>query len=366
MTPEFKAGARVSPEAFSSDGSRVIGSSIAVFAGTEGYGEVAEAIYESVRSGTDWVTSAISPPASLFPAQKLLDFNPDLDRGLWVAHRASQSINAEDLYIREPDGAFVEVGPIVPSYATEGPAAGSSPLLNEYAVTVYAGASSDLSHVFFQIRGEGPLWTGDTTAHNGQLSLYEYVGTGNAEPMLVGVNNEGHLISDCGTSLGLELPGIHNADTYNAISADGETAFFTALNAGECGAEHAPAVNEVYARVGVGAGARTVAISEPSLADCEACQTSERAAAEFAGASRDGSRVFFTTSQELLKGATGENLYEYDFHNRPGHKIIRISTGSATPEVQGVMRVSEDGSHVYFVAGGVLTSGPNGEGDEPV
>jgi hypothetical protein len=370
VTPEFKAGARMSPQAFSSDGARVIGASIAVFAGAEGYGLPAEAVYESVRSGTGWVTSSISPSSSEYPAQRFLDFNPDLDRGLWVAHLPSQSLNAEDLYIREPGGTepggeFVKVGPIVPPYATEGPAGGSSPLLNETAETVYAGASLDLSHVYFQIRGEGPLWPGDTTAHNnGQLSLYEYVGTGNTTPSLVGVDNEGRLISDCGTSLGSEIPpGNDNADTYNAISADGETVFFTALNAGECGAEHAPEVNEVYARV---SRAQTVAISEPSFVDCEACKTTGRAPAEFAGASRDGSKVFFTTSQELLKGATGENLYEYDFHNRPGHKIMRVSAGSATSEVQSVMRVSEDGSHVYFVAGGVLTSGPNGEGGEPV
>src|SRR5205085_11692233 len=35
------------------------------------------------------------------------------------------------------------------------------------------------------------------------------------------------------------------------------------------------------------------------------------------------------------------------------------------PEVQGVLRVSESGSHVYFVAGGKLT-GPNPQGNEPV
>jgi hypothetical protein len=34
--------------------------------------------------------------------------------------------------------------------------------------------------------------------------------------------------------------------------------------------------------------------------------------------------------------------------------------------VQGVARVSGDGSHVYFVAEGVLTEGPNTEGREPV
>jgi len=119
----------------------------------------------------------------------------------------------------------------------------------------------------------------------------------------------------------------------------------------------------VYARVGQ---THTVAISEPSSADCEACQiTGERAAAEFMGASQDGSKALFLTTQELFKGATGANLYEYDVHDRPGHKLIRVSVGSGDPEVQGVARVSEDGSHVYFVAKGALTAGPNAEGGEP-
>ena len=63
------------------------------------------------------------------------------------------------------------------------------------------------------------------------------------------------------------------------------------------------------------------------------------------------------------------NLYEYDFDNPSGEKVVRVSSGapgheSLDPEVQGVARVSEDGSHVYFVAKAALT-GANGEGNAP-
>ncbi len=74
------------------------------------------------------------------------------------------------------------------------------------------------------------------------------------------------------------------------------------------------------------------------------------------------------TTQPLLNSDNDEtaDLYEYDF-NAPAHeKIIRVSAGGVgdpTPGsaalVQGVARVSEDGSHIYFVARGVLTSTPN-------
>ncbi len=85
----------------------------------------------------------------------------------------------------------------------------------------------------------------------------------------------------------------------------------------------------------------------------------------FQGASEDGSKAFFLTEQELFAGARGMNLYEYDFDDPLHEKLVRVSTGSEEPEVQGVARVSEDGTHVYFVAKGVL-SGRNAEGREPV
>jgi len=71
----------------------------------------------------------------------------------------------------------------------------------------------------------------------------------------------------------------------------------------------------------------------------------------FQGASEDGSKVFFLSSQDLLKGAEGQNLYEYDFDAKKGMRMVLVA-----PTVSGVTRVSEDGSHVYFVARGVLTS----------
>ena len=95
---------------------------------------------------------------------------------------------------------------------------------------------------------------------------------------------------------------------------------------------------------------------------CLECNTTVKAPAEFSGASEDGSKVFFLTEQELFSGDTTKNLYEYDFDNRDERKIVRVSGGSETPEVQGVARVSENGSHVYFVAKGVLTTEPRGGG----
>jgi hypothetical protein len=372
VSPAFKAGGRQEILAIAGDGSRTIGDSIGIYGGATGDSFVSR--YESVRSVTGWATSAINPPSSSYPAQEYFDASADLTRTLWVARHPSQSTNAEDLYRREANGSLVQIGPIVPPTLTVGPAAGAVQTFGFFPVLNYAGASDDLSHVYFQIRGEEggggpPLWPGDTTVHQGSAySLYEYAGTANIEPRLVGVSNQGlvadisesNLISGCGTALGsIEGGESYGADVYNAVSGDGETVFFTAS---ACGG--APEVDEIYARLG---GAETVAISEPIHADCEACQTAAKAPAEFQGASRDGSVVFFLTEGELLPENPGLNLYEYDFNASNQHErvtsVSHLDSGAAA-EVKGVARVSEDGSHVYFVAGGVL-AGANAEGNSP-
>ena len=99
-----------------------------------------------------------------------------------------------------------------------------------------------------------------------------------------------------------------------------------------------------------------------------------------------GSKVFFTSTQQLTDGASedsspsdsameghcasttgpnGCNLYQYDLANPSGHNLTAVSAGDASglgPRVQGVVAVSADGSHVYFVAAGTLTPQANSLG----
>jgi hypothetical protein len=351
VSPPFKGGQRVGMLATAASGSQVIVESFGTFGGANGDSQNGEA-YELSRGSTGWTASAIGAPASRFSTETLLDGSALLDKTVWATREPAQSIYAKDIYLREPDGLFKKVGSMVPPGAEPGPAAGGyGQFLGGYS---YAGASSDLSHLLLSISGFSALWPGDTTEHTTTTSLYEYAGTENTAPQLVGLSNESRLISNCGTVLGLE-----EQDTYNAISTNGRTVFFTALghNAGGCEASAtAPEVSELYARV---AETETVPISEPSPTQCAECNTAVRSSPEFRGASQDGSKVFFTTEQDLLPGAATSNLYEYNFHAAKGAKVLRVSAGTEQAEVLGVARVSEDGSHVYFVARGVLTTEPD-------
>ena len=244
------------------------------------------------------------------------------------------------------------------------------------------GTSRNFSHSVFVAFAPGfaeksELWPGDKTVGEVQPSLYEYTEADKGEPRLVGVSNsgsvasvaDGDLVSECGTYLGGP-----SENAYNAVSEGGTTVFFTALghDYSECskvnpGVE--PSVNELYARLDGGqADARTIAISEPSKADCGECELLPSTDAEFQGASLNGSKVFFTTAQHLLRDAgAGTNLYEYDFSGPPEGRVTLLSAGDLVgAAVQRVVHVSEDGSHVYFIAKGVLTGNErNIYGSEP-
>jgi hypothetical protein len=367
VSPSFQNGVgKAETVAVAPSEPRILASSIETFGGAES--NALGPTYEMFRGANSWETKAIAPPATLYPANEFFAASTDLSKSVWALRTATQSLYADTLYLRGPNGEFVEIGPMEPPALESGPPAGAYRLfLGAYS---YVGASRDLSHVYFQAvngRTATQVWPGDTTALFPTVqgaSLYEYVGVGNKQPRLVGVDGQNHVISECATYLGSD----ESSDTYNAVSDDAAHVVFTAegRSVGSCGTAtgaSAPAVTEVYDRL---AGVESVPISEPRAIDCSACLTTTRAAAEFQGASADGTKVFFTTAQELLPGDEGLNLYEFDFDRPQGSRVLRVSGGSAPEvhhaEVEGVVRVSQDGSHVYFVAQGKLTEEARGGG----
>jgi hypothetical protein len=399
VTPPYKEAGVVEfggPAAISPDGSHAIVGVGGAFAGAGNFWWQESRnpgfdAYEFARTETGWAPTVLTPPATEFPHSTLMaaDGN-NLGTTLWGAATNTLVLN-EDIYLRDSSGNFALVGP------GSGPEVRDENLQEPNSQLSLVGASRDLTHSVFSVKafsvvelddhgGHSNLWPGDTTIEDPQ-SLYEYAyhGQSNAEPSLVGVENERHLtsnteatlISKCGTELG---SGEENGSMYNAVSETGETVFFTALH-GRPGHEcTTPSVNELYARIN---GEKKVAISEPTLPPGEctsghACFEAVPKEGIFQGASRDGSKVFFLTEQPLVNGDTDTtmDLYEAEIEGKGANakigKLIMVSAGEAsvgTPgaekaDVQGVVRVSQDGSHVYFVAVGVLT-GENAEHHSP-
>jgi hypothetical protein len=378
VTPPYMEGASInSVLSVSEDGSRMIASSWGVLDGAledrlNLTSDHAGAAYEFARTASGWNARALTPPRSLYAGNGVFDVSRDMSRTMWELAQSSQSEHfPTEFYLESSPGVFNELGPATSSM-TEGN-------LNEYS---YAGASEDLSHVLFTIGKPSFRWPFDKTVGEAK-SLYELVGVGNATPELVGVlggpeSNE--LISECGTRLGSSVPegegesGGGKGSMFNAISANGSRIFFTAVGADDklCASERPqPPVDEIFAREETPSGGmNTTAISERMASDCSFKPPPPCADANFEGASLDGSKVFFTSTQKLMEGASegSNNLYEYDYDN-PGsewaQKLVLVSSGSTAPAAQGVVRIAEDGSHVYFVAQGNLTHTQNSRGEAP-
>jgi Tol biopolymer transport system component len=236
------------------------------------------------------------------------------------------------------------------------------------------GGSADLSdlvvNVSLGLNPSDPLEVGDTRFY--QVTSANGPSPGFSE---VTVNPDGTPMNLCDGA----LFGPNTSALYHPISADGSKIFFEAKVA-PC----ASGGRDLYARIGA---SQTVDISEPSVNDectTSACRNAQNEGADFRGASADGSKVYFTSDQQLTDNATqdatfgdsseaclsnsgpnGCNLYEYDFNRPAGHNLVDVSAGDMSglgPQVEGVVAVSDSGSLVYFVAASVLSSQPNSLG----
>jgi len=310
--------------------------------------------YLAQRSGSGWETSPLDPPAYLFLTDALesdADVTHDLSEQVWVGHLVHDDLGkgeqAWQFDIRQPDGSFVG------NYGDE-LAGGNAP--------EYLGGSSNLSVLVFV--DTGALLPAAKALGNGGTHqiLYEITGAVSGSPALsfVPVEDSGNALSSTtDATLGSGGGSQSSGSEFHAVSRDGSKVFFDVAPTDT--SYNGDTKTQVFARIN---GTETVDLSEPTLSDCTACLETTPGADKFEGASEDGSKVFFTTEQELLPGQSTKNIYEYDFEEPAGHRIVLVSAGAAKPEVQSVTRISDDGSHVYFVANGVLTSAKNNAGQE--
>jgi hypothetical protein len=403
VTPVQKNGALIgklfiSPNPdISEEGSRVIAPTGQCFPGAPscvGARQNEGEPYEFLRTSGGWQTHPLAPPATSFETNSYWSINANADTALFSV--PGPPAGQDDFYARPKDGSFTRVGPL-----------GEGAKLGNYENLTKPGllSTADLSHVVYQT--EKPAWAFDETKTGS--ALYEYAPPARAEPLLVGVSGEtgSHsLISTCGTALGDGEGGSHKLG--GSLSEDGRTVLFTAqkCESGGSGANEGIEVpaRELYARIdGEEAGhAHTMLISGPTPETCETKPCEENTSivnekadardANFEGASTDGSRVLFTDTQQLTDGASqdpskndhafncaaatseasGCNLYEWECPHcqelteseaLAKRRLIDVSADPhGGPRVQGTLASSPDGTHVYFVAKGVLSEAPNAQG----
>jgi hypothetical protein len=371
VSPPFKGGFGATHiEAVTPDGESVAYFSPGAFAGQPaGFSEAIDGVaYLARRGGSGWSTVPLVPPDSLSPSVLgAADVTPSLDSEVVLV----QPLNLEEP-LREGDrNEFVSHSTFAPDVSANWEVVGSvlETLTKGPIGATYFGASDDFCHVFFEALSE-PLLPAAVNAFN---PAYELVRGCNGESVtvrLVAVNNKGKVI---GPSCILNLGG--GSSRFNDISADGSTVFFTTCVAS--GGAH----RQLFVRLG---GVRTLEVSRGLSEACGAgevpCSSAGlRAGADFAGASEDGSRVYFTTTASLTgEGDSSRSLYVASIGCAVGNpecvvgervvtSLVRVSRGAGEAgDVQGVVRVAPDGSRVYFVARGVLDSGANAQGAVPV
>jgi hypothetical protein len=209
----------------------------------------------------------------------------------------------------------------------------------------FAGASPDLSHVVIESQAV-PL-----TAAAG-TGLYEWSA---GRLQLVSIPPAGE------SGLGkLYLAGTRNSSRESehygarrAISEDGGRVLFDAR-----GGTGKPA--DLYLR--------NVASSETVRLDvAQPPATGVSVGLEYMTASSDASRVFFLDEGHLTarSSASGEDLYEYDLEKPVGERLTDLTVDRNTlaggegeaAGVAAVLGASDDGSYVYFAAGGALAPG---------
>jgi DNA-binding beta-propeller fold protein YncE len=162
------------------------------------------------------------------------------------------------------------------------------------------------------------------------------------------------------------------------MSTDGSVLFYTAPQdltpraACDAGGAQGGGPNKagVYARVGQ---ASPVLLSGEDSSECHApnpCHGAAPQMARYDGASPDGSRAWFTTPQPLIDSDTDatDDLYLAELEEGQLKHLVQASAGESSPDhpvagdgagVEGVVEVSPDGTHVAFVATGILTEAGN-------
>ena len=346
VSSPFKAGYRANFFGFS-EGNSVLWTSNAGNVANSGQGLGLQNFYVANHTANGWETIAnLNPAGTLYSGPEALPgssadttpiprfYSEDLQSSFWYTAPGHQYSDEADSYLRGPDGRFTLIG-------TEAPP-------GDVAGIFIIGGSTDLSHIVI-------------AGNNTQSGLYEYVGTGNGAPSRLDLDNSGQPISECtGRPTG---GGAFGGAEGKAVSADGRTVFFVAI--GGCGPSGPPA-DEVWARVD-GTTSYNASESQCTRVDCNA-----PAPARFAGAARDGSSVFFTTTQQLVNSDTDEAVDLYVYHlptasdPNPSPALTEISgTGPGANTEEGVtvsvrfstaagVTVSPDGSTAMFVSPAVL------------
>jgi hypothetical protein len=363
VSPPYKSGYGVAvTSAVAPDGESAAFVSQGAFAGTLLNDPLGNS-YVARRDPSGWSTMSLMPSSALVPVGYTADFSSTLGYTLF---KGFPGPNAGAQF---KENAFLQHGTEMPDTEENWEVAGIVlKSVHEEPLNVsYPGASADLCHILMDEPGLDPLLP---AALGAAQQLYEMLRGCDGEPpslRLIALNNAGAILEpNC-------EPAFGGVRMFNTISADGSEIFFTAnVNPSEeC--ENSHKTRQLFVRLD---GARTLEVSAP-MSVAESCSevpcpnAEKRAPVSFEGANEAGTLVFFATTGKLEPatdtdssndlymgkiGCPGGEAEECETAQRKVTSLVQVSKGTEPAEMQGVVRLAPDGSRVYFVARGVLTS----------
>ena len=336
VTPLADHGKDLSNGVLSGDGEHVVGQSGGALGDSpSGLGTALVA----ARGQSGWSTHVVNGAASMQPLQWTPDFSRIFFSTGGAFDPADTDGSAADVYERDADGSL--------NWLSQG-----SPMPNAANTAVsFAGSSADGTHVIFTTTEVlDPAVAGKAPA---RAMIYERTG---GVTRAVGLDSSGTLINVNGAVAGAGYThnaffGDNNLNVRNAISRDGSRIFFESPDTTLAGAKP-----EIYLR----SNGQTVQVSAPETGVSDPAGT---LAKRYEGATADGSKVFFTTVQQLTSDDTdsSSDLYQYDVASGT---LSRLSTGASGTGagVAGLVNYTDDGSTLYFLATGLLVPGQGVQG----
>jgi hypothetical protein len=317
-------------------------------------------VYQSQRGDDGWQARVLSPTPSsplsgLYEEQAEVFWSENLNQTIFATPASyaagderPRGSDAEDLYLQGPTGAL--------TWLSQGPAGSGA---SSHGAR-FDGGTPNLEEVIFSTAE--PL-TANATGLNPEGEA-EYLYARNvttATTTLVNVESAGKVISPYGARLGNGGPPnkgpfslVSGGSSTHAVSEDGSKVYFETPPEGTS----LPGGVEPHLYLRDLATNTTTPLDDPASAG----------SAQYEGASANGSLAFFTSDEGLDGASTGKELYEFNstaeaIGPAPAMSSVALADGTG---VLGVVAISNDGSHVFFIAETVLAGNANSHGQAAV
>lgn len=269
------------------------------------------------RTASGWQTSSLTPPGAggtiYSSGTGDVLFSPDLSQVALKSYDILFPVGPNETLQLGPGG-----GPYTPLVAT--------PVQNgnkASAADWLGGASTDLSHIFFESTDRALVPGSPTSTVPNAHDLYEW---NEGRMSVVDLANSGsQVVSPCG----VEFKSASPDGSRVIFESRDESIYFSSV---PCQEE----TKQLYMRVN---GSSTVDVSAGFTYGIL-----------FEGASADGSKVFFTAPTE--GNFENEQLWEYDLSAPEGERLTHISSGAGDNVERSHVSVSGDGSRVYWRTAG--------------